>query len=76
MAEKKHKLVPMHKKLSEKERNEVLKRYNITIKELPKILSSDPALEGMDAHEGDIIKVQRKSSTAGDISYYRGVIRG
>ncbi len=76
MAEKKHNLVPVHKKLSEKEKNEVLKKYNVTIKELPKILLSDPALESIEVKEGDIIKIMRKSSTAGDAVYYRGVIRG
>jgi len=77
MAEKiQHNLVPAHKKLSEKEKAELLKRYNVTIKELPKILITDPAIAGLDVAEGDVIKVVRKSPTSGETFYYRGVIRG
>jgi len=79
MAEKEkiqHILVPIHKKLSEKEKAELLAKYKITIKELPKILITDPAIAGLDAKEGDVIKIIRKSPTAGKVEYYRGVISG
>lgn len=76
MAEKKHNLVPLHKKLSEKEKSELLKKYNISIKELPKILGSDPAIAGLEVQEGDIIRISRKSATSGEGAYFRGVIRG
>lgn len=77
MVEKtKHILIPEQKKLSEKDKAELLKKYNITIKELPKILLSDPSLEGLDIQEGDIVRIMRKSATAGEIDYYRGVING
>jgi len=79
MSEKKqphHILIPVHKKLSEKETEEILKKYNITVKELPKILSSDPAIAELDVKEGDVVKVMRKSRTAGESSYYRGVLNG
>ena len=76
MAEEKHILVPEHKKLSEKDKAELLKKYNITLKELPKILNSDPAIAELDVDEGDVIKITRNSRTAGKTVYYRGVIRG
>ena len=80
MAEKtekiKHILVPVHKKISEKEKAELLKKYNITLKELPKILINDSAISDLDAKEGDVIKITRKSHTAGEIAYYRGVTSG
>ncbi len=77
MAEKKqHILVPAHKKLSEKEKEELLKKYNITLKDLPKILAKDPALAELDVKEGDVVKILRKSRTAGESSYYRGVVNG
>lgn len=71
-----HILVPVHKKLSEKEKADILKKYNITLKELPKILVNDSALEGLDVKEGDVVKIIRKSHTAGESYYYRGVING
>ena len=77
MAEKpNHILVPVHKKLSEKDRSELLKKYNITIGALPQILITDPAIAGLDAKDGDVIKVIRKSRTGGEVSYYRGVTSG
>ena len=77
MAEKtKHILVPVHKKLSEKEKEELLKKYSVSMKELPKILTADPALAELDVKEGDVVKIIRKSRTSGDSVYYRGVING
>jgi len=67
-----HVLQPKHTKLSEKEVQELLEKLNITKVQLPKILSSDPALpEGCSV--GDIIKVERKD---GDkvYPYFRVVI--
>ncbi len=71
-----HYLVPKHTKLNEKETEKFLEKYNISIKELPKILISDPALANMDVKPGDVIKIDRKSETAGKTTYYRGVING
>ncbi len=77
MAEKKkHSLVPEHKKLSEKEKTELFNKHKITLNELPKILTSDPAIADLDVEEGDVIEIRRKSATAGNSIYYRGVIRG
>jgi len=69
-----HDLVPVHSKLSEKEKKELFEMYNIHIKQLPKILSSDAAIRHLDVKENDIIKIIRKSPTAGTIVFYRGVI--
>jgi len=69
-------LVPKHAKLSESEIKELLDQYKITVKELPKILKSDPILEDMEVRSGDVIKIFRKSPTAGETIYYRGVMNG
>ncbi len=69
-----HRLVPKHTKLSESETKKILERYKVTIKELPKILKSDPVLDNLDVKSGDVIKISRKSPTAGETIYYRGVI--
>ncbi|MBW2984040.1 DNA-directed RNA polymerase subunit H [Candidatus Woesearchaeota archaeon] len=70
----KHSLIPKHMRLSEKEKEAVLKKYNITLNELPKILKNDPAIQKLGAKSGDVIKIVRKSPTAGEAVFYRGVI--
>jgi DNA-directed RNA polymerase subunit H len=70
----KHSLIPKHTKISEAEKTKVLEKYNIDAASLPKILSNDPALTKMDVKSGDIIKIERKSKTAGVTEYYRLVI--
>ena len=71
----KHELIPEHSKLSDKEVKELLKSYNINMKELPKILVSDPAIAHLNAKEGDVIKITRMSRTAGEVTFYRGVVK-
>ncbi len=69
----KHVLVPKHLKVSEKEKEEILERYKVTIKEIPKILKDDPAIASLDLKSGDIVKIIRKSPTAGESVFYRVV---
>jgi DNA-directed RNA polymerase subunit H (RpoH/RPB5) len=70
-----HVLVPEHFKLSDKEAKDVLKKYNVTFKEMPKILITDPAIQHLNPAESDIIKIERKSRTAGKMTFYRAVIK-
>lgn len=70
----KHALVPKHAKLSEKERKELFEKYVADLRDLPRIFKDDPAIGGMDAKEGDIIKITRKSPTAGEAIFYRRVV--
>ena len=69
----KHILTPKHYKLGEREKVQLLEKYYVTSKELPKILKTDAAIKEMDAKLGDIIKIIRKSPTAGESVYYRVV---
>lgn len=71
-----HVLIPKHKKISDKEKKELLDNYKITINELPVILKSDIALIGMELQAGDVVKIERDSPTAGKTIFYRGVIDG
>ena len=71
-----HILVPKHSKLSERELKEIMDKYNLSLKELPKILISDPAIEDLSTKEGDVIKITRSSSTAGTTVFYRRVVKG
>lgn len=69
-----HQLVPQHKIISEKEREELLKRFNIVETQLPKISVKDPVSRALNAKPGDILKIIRKSQTAGEAEYYRLVV--
>ncbi len=69
----KHILTPKHSKISEKEKAQLFERYNVTSKELPKILKTDSAIKGLGAKLGDVIKITRKSQTAGESVFYRVV---
>ncbi len=71
----KHNLIPQHEKLSEEQTQKLFDKYNITFKELPKIHLSDAAIRHLDPKYGDVIKITRKSPTAGRAIFYRGVSR-
>ena len=70
----KHELVPKHSKVSERETKEIFEKYAIELQNLPRIFKSDPALQNLDVKEGDIVKVARKSPTAGETVFYRRVV--
>jgi len=72
----KHELVPKHKILNEKEREELFKKYGINIKQLPRISGSDPVIKVINGQLGDVIEITRKSLTAGETVYYRVVVKG
>lgn len=66
-----HNLVPEHTILSDEEAEEVLLNMNINEDQLPKILPNDPVVKAINAKEGDILKITRKSETAGIFVSYR-----
>ena len=70
----KHVLVPKHTKVSEKEKKEVFEKYAIEMKDLPRMVQTDPAIAGLDVKEGDIVKITRQSATAGISIFYRRVV--
>lgn len=71
---KEHVLRPKHAKISEKEKEELFKKYNITEKELPKIKKDDAALMSLNVKAGDVVKITRKSSTADEAIFYRCIV--
>jgi DNA-directed RNA polymerase subunit H len=71
---KNHILVPKHDKCSEAEKKSILQKYKIDLKDFPKISIHDPALYNLDLKPGDIVKITRKSATAGETIFYRVVI--
>lgn len=68
-----HELVPKHEILGEEETEQLYERYDIDPTNLPTILGSDAALKGLDVKLGDVIKITRKSATAGTSTFYRRV---
>jgi DNA-directed RNA polymerase subunit H len=70
----KHNLVPTHEILEEDELELLLKTYNITKGQLPKILVNDPVAKKIKAKVGDVVKITRDSKTAGKSVVYRVVV--
>jgi DNA-directed RNA polymerase subunit H (RpoH/RPB5) len=71
-----HNLVLKHVKLSDAEVKKLLEKYNIPIKELPKILITDPVIAELNVKTGSVMKIVRPSGTSGEATYYREVING
>ncbi|MEM1627856.1 MAG: DNA-directed RNA polymerase subunit H [Desulfurococcaceae archaeon] len=69
-----HELVPKHEVLTHKEAYEVLKKLNVEPWQLPWISVNDPVAKAIGAKPGDIIRVIRKSPTAGVSIAYRYVV--
>ena len=70
-----HALVPRHEILAEKEANQLLELYKIKPYQMPQIKSTDPAVKAIGAKPGNILRIIRKSSTAGEHIAYRYVVQ-
>ena len=71
-----HQLVPKHELLSKKEAEELMQEFHIQPHQLPYIKATDPASATLSAKPGDILKITRKSPTAGEVVVYRYVVEG
>ena len=69
-----HVYVPKHEIMVKKDAQKVLDEFNCTPTELPLIFVTDPAILGLGVKPGDMIKITRKSGTAGESIYYRYVV--
>ena len=67
-------LVPKHRILSEKEKEEFLAKYKVKLTQLPRILQSDPVVKRLGAKVGDIIEIIRKIPGLPESKYYRVVV--
>lgn len=70
----KHRLVPEHTILSKSEINKIIKELDIHPEQLPKIKQDDPVCKAIEAKPGDVLKITRKSHTAGKFVTYRLVL--
>ncbi len=66
----KHVLVPKHVIASEKEKEEVIRKYG-PLKYFPKISVKDPVVKQLGAKPGDLIRIERPDSV---VPYYRVVV--
>jgi|YelNatPaOPRAMG01_1025707.scaffolds.fasta_scaffold00168_47 DNA-directed RNA polymerase subunit H len=71
-----HELVPKHSILTKDEVDDLLRRYRIEKYQLPKIRARDPAALLIGAKPGDVVRIVRRSPTAGLAVFYRFVIGG
>ncbi len=69
-----HIYVPKHEIMTKKEAQIVLDEFNCKPTELPLIFVTDPAILGLGVKPGDMIRITRKSGTAGESIYYRYVV--
>ena len=70
-----HDLVPEHIICPEEELKELLEKYHIKRRHLPKIFASDPAVKAVGAKPGQVVKIFRHSVVAGKSIAYRLVVR-
>jgi DNA-directed RNA polymerase subunit H len=66
-----HALIPKHEIMKEEEVDELLKNYNITKENLPKIKIYDPAISHLNPKVGDVIRIYRQDEK---VFYYRVVV--
>ncbi|MBI4043744.1 MAG: DNA-directed RNA polymerase subunit H [Candidatus Diapherotrites archaeon] len=69
-----HVLVPRHEVVSREEEAQVLTKLGVEKEKLPVILESDPSAMEVKAKKGDLVRIVRKSPTAGETIYYRRVV--
>ena len=66
-----HEIVPKHILLTHEEVDMILKQYQTTRAQLPKLLTTDPVAKYYGMKAGDVCKIIRQSPMTGESYYYR-----
>lgn len=69
-----HDFVSKHELLTPEEKEKILEKYKMLPYQLPRINAYDPAIIAVGGKPGDIVRVIRKSPTAGKYVAYRYVV--
>ena len=69
-----HDFVSKHELLTPEEKEKILEKYKMQPYQLPRINAYDPAIIAVGGKPGDIVRVIRKSPTAGKYVAYRYVV--
>lgn len=67
-------LVPEHVVLNPNEKEELLKKFNISLRQLPRIKKNDSVIAFLKAERGDVIRIKRNDPVVGEYYYYRVVV--
>lgn len=71
-----HFLIPKHELLTREEATQVQARNNASPSQFPYLLNTDPLAKEVGAKPGDLVRITRRSETAGTSTYYRYVVEG
>jgi len=69
-----HELVPKHEIMDSEEAEKLLEKFKVKPYQLPHIKADDTAVRSIGAKPGDILRITRRDSTAGEHLYYRYVV--
>ena len=68
-------LSPKYRIMTVEEVDQLLAKFKISTRDLPKIKVTDPAVKQLGANDGDVLEITRNSKTAGEAKYYRFVVK-
>jgi DNA-directed RNA polymerase I, II, and III subunit RPABC1 len=69
-----HELVPQHTPLEPEEQKAVLQAHSLSIDMLPRMLVTDPVSKYFGLERGRVVRIKRKSESAGEYVTYRQII--
>ncbi len=69
-------MIPKHELLTKEESSQVIARFNGSTSQFPYIQATDAIAKEVGAKPGDMVRITRRSETAGTSTYYRYVVEG